>query len=178
MKKIFAFFVFSIAIAAFSTASAQTPVKIGHVDMNKALNESESGKKAKSDLEFLIKSKQTSLDEKGKAIEKAKADFDKQASVLSADAKKSKEEELERMLREYQRLVADSQSEVKKKEGDLTGDILKEIRVVIQKIGQEEGYTMILEGSSDTFILYSQKDSDLTDRVLKKYNDDKTKAKK
>ena len=44
-------------------------------------------------LKNLIKSKQT-IDEKGKTIEKIKADLEKQASVLSAEAKKSKEEEL------------------------------------------------------------------------------------
>ena len=68
-------------------------IKIGSVDLIKALNESDAGKKAKTDLEFMIKSKQSSLDEKGKNIEKVKNEIDKQSSVLSADARKSKEEE-------------------------------------------------------------------------------------
>lgn len=152
-------------------------IKIGSVDLIKALNESDAGKKAKTDLEFMIKSKQTSLDEKGKNIEKLKNEIDKQSSVLSADARKSKEDELEKMIRDYQRMVSDSQNEVKKKEGELTGDIIKELREIIEKIGSEEGYTVILEGSEGQ-ILFAKKDIDLTDVVLKKHNELKAKSKK
>ncbi len=152
-------------------------VKIGSVDLVKALNNSDAGKKAKTDLEFLIKSKQASLDEKGKNIEKVKNEIQKQASVLSADARKTKEEELERMIRDYQRQVSDSQNEVKKKEGELTGDILKELRDIIQKIGVAEGYTIILEGGEGQ-IPYAKKDIDLTETVIKKHNELKATPKK
>ena len=125
----------------------------------------------------MIKSKQVVIEEKGKAIEKGKSDLEKQSSVLSPDARKSKEEEVERLIREYQRLVSDSQNEVKKREGELTGGILKEIRPIIEKIGQDEGYTLILENSASQ-ILYSTKEADLTDIVIKKYNEAASKAKK
>jgi outer membrane protein len=150
-------------------------VKFGAIDIQKVLNDSESGKKAKNDLENLIKSKQTTIDEKGKAIEKLKADIEKQASVLSADARKNKEEELEKFVREYQRLVQDSQAEVKKKEGELTESILKEIREIVDKIGEEEGYSLVLEKG---MILYSSKGIDITESVLKKYDELKAKSKK
>jgi outer membrane protein len=152
-------------------------IKVGSVDLVKALNESDAGKKAKTDLEFLIKTKQSSLEEKGKNIEKIKSEIEKQSSVLSADARKSKEEELERMIRDYQRLVTDSQNDVKKKEGEITGDILKELREIIAKIGDEEGYTIILEGGEGQ-ILYAKKEIDLTEAVLKKHNELKAKPKK
>ena len=158
-------------------AAEAITIKIGYIDLVRALNESESGKKAKADLEFLIKTKQTSIDEKGKAIEKAKAELEKQSSVLSPDARKAKEEEMERLVRDYQRLVSDSQNEVKKREGELTGDILKELKAVAQKIGEDEGYTLILE-SAEGQILYAKKESDLTDTVIKKYNESKAKSKK
>jgi len=159
------------------SASGADVVKIGYVDLRVALNESEAGKKAKIELESLIKTKQSSIEEKGKSIEKLKGDFEKQASVLSADARKSKEEEIERLVRDYQRLVQDSQNEVKKKEGEITGGILKELRDVVDKIGQEEGYSLILE-NVEGIILYSRKDLDITDRVIKNYNDWKAKQKK
>ena len=94
MKKLGLFFVVLMLLAG-SNASAEN-IKIGSVDLIKALNESDAGKKAKTDLEFLIKTKQSSLDEKGKAIEKKKNDIEKQSSVLSAEARKSKEEDIER----------------------------------------------------------------------------------
>ena len=84
--------------------------------------------------------------------------MEKQASVLSAGARKKKEDELEKLLREYNRLVQDSQAEVKKKEGELTGAIIKESREIIEKIGAEEGYTLIIERG---MVIYSNKGIDI-----------------
>lgn len=150
-------------------------VKFGSMDVQKVLNESEAGKKAKTDLEVLIKAKQSTIDEKGKAIEKLKADIEKQASVLSADARKNKEEELEKSVREYQRLVQDSQAEIKKKEAELTDTILKDIKDLVEKTGETEGYALILEKG---MILYSNKGIDITDTILKKYDESKAKTTK
>lgn len=156
----------TIPVASF----AADAVKFGAIDVQKILNESEAGKKAKSDLESLIKSKQSMIDEKGKAIEKLKADIEKQASVLSADARKTKEDELEKSIREYQRIVQDSQTEIKKKEADLTEAILKDTRGLIDKTGEEEGYMLIIEKG---MVLYSSKGIDITDTVLKRYDESK-----
>jgi outer membrane protein len=95
--------------------------------------------------------------------------------VLSGDARKNKEEELEKFIREYQRLVQDSQTEIKKKEAELTESILKDIRELIEKLGEEEGYTLIIEKG---MVLYSSKGIDVTDSILKKYDEAKAKSKK
>jgi outer membrane protein len=174
MKKIILLLFILIFALPLSSLAADS-VKFGSVDIQKILNESEAGKKAKSTLEDLIKSKESVIDEKSKAIEKLRGELEKQASVLSTEAKKNKQDELEKMLREYQRLVQDSQAEVKKKEGELTDTILKEIREIIDKIGVEEGYTLIIEKG---LVLYSNKDIDITDMVMKKYNESKAKSKK
>jgi len=173
MKKIVCVVVFLLLCAGQSYAD----VKIGVVDLMKSLNESDSGKRAKTELEALIKTKQGMLDTKGKDIEKLKGDVEKQSSVLSAEARKSKEEELERLLRDYQRLVSDSQAEVKKKESEVTGEIIREIRSIVEKIAEEGGYTMVIE-NAEGLILYSKKDLDLTASVIKRYNEFKAKDKK
>lgn len=160
-------FLFSALVMLPVSSRAADAVKFGSIDVQKVLNESESGKKAKSDLEALIKAKQSTIDEKGKAIEKLKSDIEKQASVLSAEAKKSKEDELEKSLREYQRMVQDSQAEIKKKEAEFTDTILREIRDLIEKIGEEESYTLIIEKG---MVLYSNKGIDVTDSVLTKFD--------
>lgn len=170
----FCFLFLALSILPVSAPAADT-TKFGAIDIQKVLNESEAGKKAKSDLESLIKSKQSTIDEKGKIIEKMKSDLEKQSSVLSADARKNKEDELEKVVREYQRLVQDSQAEIKKKEAELTDGILKEIRDLVDKIGEEEGYTIIFEKGT---VLYSNKGIDITESVLKRFDAAKTKSKK
>lgn len=168
MKKVFCLFVLIILFLSVQTLYA-ADMKVGFVDLIRALNESDSGKKAKADLEFLINSIQKKVDEKGKTIEKLREELEKQSSVLSEESRKSKEADLERMLRDYQRLVTDSQNDVKKKEGEFTANIIKELRKIIKNIGEEQKYTYILE-NTDGVVLYSQKELDLTDEVLKRYN--------
>jgi outer membrane protein len=163
-----------VATVAVRGSFAADLVRIGYVDLRVALNESDAGKRAKAELESLIKTKQVAIDEKGKTVEKMKGELEKQSSVLSGDAKKAKEEEIERLLRDYQRLVQDSQAELKKKEDKYTETIIKELREIVEKIGKEENYSVILE-NVEGIILYSNKDLDLTERVLKKYNELKAK---
>lgn len=172
MKKVLAAVSIVLCITAgmVSKASAAEALKVGIVDLFRALNESEAGKKAKTDLEVMIKSKQTVIDEKGKKLEALKVDLEKQAAIISAEARKSKEEELERLARDFQRVVADSQAEVKKKEGELTGGIIKDLRDVINKIAQEEGYSLILE-RAEGLVLYAVKPLDITDKVIKRHNE-------
>ena len=150
---------------------ADEAMKFGSIDVQKVLNESEAGKKAKTALEGLIKTKQITIDDKGKTIEKLKTDLEKQASVLSAEARKNKEDELEKLVREYQRLVQDSQTEIKKKESELTETILKEIKDLVEKTGEENGYTIIFE---EGMVLFSSKGIDITEAVLKKYDEAKS----
>ena len=162
-----------IAVCFYSGLSfAADAPKFGSVDIQKLLNESDAGKKAKADLESLIKSKQTAINDKEKTVEKLKADLEKQTSVLSADARKGKEDELEKQIREYQRLVQDSQAEVKKKEAELTDAILKDVKDLIDKIGEQEGYALIVEKS---MVIYASENTDITDLVMKKFNGLKTK---
>ena len=176
MKKIVLSAAVLIALTLMVQIANAESQKIGVVDLIRALNESNSGKEAKKELEGLIKTKQAAIDDKGKEIERLKTDLDKQASVLSPDARKAKEDDLERLLREYQRLVGDAQNDVKKREGEYTGEIVKELRAMIENIGTDEGYTMIIE-NAEGVILFSRKDMDLTDMLIKKFNEKKAKAK-
>lgn len=178
MKKIYSVFLISFCFLIFfglSKSYGAEITKIGIIDLAKALNESEAGKKAKTDLESLIKAKQSIIEEKAKKAESLKSELEKQAALISAEAKKAKEEELERALRDYQRTVSDAQAEVQKKEGELTNEILKELRNIINSFAQEEGYSIVLE-KAEGVVLYSSTNLDITDRVIRKYNE--TKAKK
>jgi len=144
--------------------------KIGIVDLSRAVNESEQGKKAKAELEVVVKKKQEALDEKGKALEKLKAEIEKQGSVMSAEARKNKEDDLDRLTREYQRGLTDSQTEVRKKESELTGNIVKELRRIINIVANEEKYDLVLD-NNPALVAYVNKGIDITDEVIKKLDE-------
>jgi outer membrane protein len=164
----------SLLIFAASEVVAEETVgkvgKIGIVDLSRAVNESEQGKKAKAELEVVVKKKQEALDEKGKALEKLKAEIEKQGSVMSAEARKNKEDDLDRLTREYQRGLTDSQTEVRKKESELTGNIVKELRRIINDVANEEKYDLVLD-NNPALVAYVNKGIDITDEVIKKLDE-------
>ncbi|MGD0281320.1 MAG: OmpH family outer membrane protein [Dissulfurispiraceae bacterium] len=145
-------------------------IKMGFVDIERAANDSEEGMKAISQLNEFKSSKQLVLTEKGKAIEQMKSDLDKQGDIISSDAKKSKIEEVERSERELQRMVADASQELEKKRREMTESVYKKIIELLAKYGQDEKYTVILPMQS---VLYGDKTLDITDIIIKKFNEQK-----
>jgi outer membrane protein len=150
-------------------------MKIGYIDLQRIVYESEAGKKAKSELDALIKSKQAVVDEKRKTLEKLKSDLEKQASALSPEARKAKQDEYEKNEREFLRFAQDSETELRKKDAELKEMIVKEVFELMDKIGKEEGYTMILDRS---MVIYGNKEIDITNIIIKKYNESKAGSKK
>ncbi|NWF52946.1 MAG: OmpH family outer membrane protein [Nitrospirae bacterium] len=164
---------YNLLFNPFSYAAEST--KIGYIDLQRVVYESEAGKKAKSELDALVKSKQAIVDEKRHTLERLKSDLEKQASVLSPEARKAKQDEIEKMEREYLRLAQDSETELRKKDSELKETIVKEIFELLDKIGKEEGYTLILDKS---MFIYGNKELDITNMVIKKYNESKAGLKK
>ncbi|MBF0565541.1 MAG: OmpH family outer membrane protein [Nitrospirae bacterium] len=172
MKKVtVALFLMAAVLLMGSAAMAD---KIGFVDFSKVVDESEQGKKASASLESFIKSHEAKLEEKKKTIDTQNADFEKKKSAMSEDAKKKKQEEIQSMARELNRSVQEVQEEFQKKKQELYKDIVKDIRDIVNAMGKEEGYTAILDARQSIYILDS---TDLTSKVIKKYNDTAAKKK-
>lgn len=172
MKKIILVMVVGFAVllnGALSRVNA-ADMKLAFVDIDRAANDSEEGKKAVSGLKDFMASRQSTISERGKEIEKMKSDLEKQGAIMSPDAKKSKIEEMERSEREFQRMVQDANQEFEKKRRELTESVYKEIIEIVVKVGQEEKYTVILPVQS---MLYGDKTLDITDTIIKKFNESK-----
>jgi outer membrane protein len=166
MKKIIWVF---LLLIPFALNAEGEEMKIGFVDLNKALNESEKGKNATKILEGIVKSKKDILMKKEKELKVLDEELKKQSSVLNPDSLKNKTEELNKLYKDYQRMVKDFQEEVQKKEA-FTQEIQKGLLNITQKIGKDEGYSIILEKNASGLI-YGQKAIDLTDRLIKQFNE-------
>ncbi len=169
------YFVLFSALVVFcffsGIAAAADSIKIGYVDMQKLIDQSDKAKKVRSTLESLKASKEKDLEKMVTTAKKQEEDLKKQINILSDEAKKAKVDELEKMDRDIRRFVSDSEAELAKKQREMENSILTELVGIIQKLGQEGDYTLILPA---TVILYSSKGIDITDIVLKKYNETKT----
>ncbi len=87
-----------------------------------------------------------------------------------AESRKNKEDHLNKFYRDYQRMRKDFQEEIQKKEAEFTQEIQKDLIEIVNKIGKEEGYAIIFERGAGG-ILYSQKELDITEKVIARYNE-------
>ncbi len=147
-------------LLAASGCSGEAP-KIGVVDVVRVVNDSHEGKKANAEVNELVKARQATLNKKAEAVEKLK-------NSLGSEPSKAKRDEFNKAALAYQKLVAAADEEVKKKAGDLRKVVLEHIRKALDTVGQEEKFLIIFTNEN---VGYFQKSIDITDRVIKKYNE-------
>jgi outer membrane protein len=160
--------VFLLLVGAPVVAVA-ADAKIGYVDLQRALNESAAGKKAKEDFKGQVDRLETQLKGKKQELDKLKEDLERKGTVMRDDERRRLESEFENKRLDLKRRFEDSQAELQKKDQELTGKIIQDLQGIIKEVGDRDGYTLILElGSSP--VLYYKKSMDITDEVLGAYN--------
>ncbi len=170
MKKAIILAIFSLFIFGANTLNADTgDLKFGFVDLNKALNESNKGKKAVTALESLVQSKQKVIAEKEAELNNLKNEIMSQTAILNSEALKKKQEHHDELLKVYQRMIQDSKDEIQKRQSDFMKDIIIDIRRVIAKFGEDEGYTAIFE-KFESGLLYMPDSADLTETIINIFN--------
>jgi outer membrane protein len=163
-----------VLVLALTTIASAQEIKIGYVDLQRALNECEAGKKAKEDFKRQVDRLQGDLEKQKQQIESLRDQLEKKSLVMKEDDRRNLENDYRKRLRDFERNYKDSQGELQVKDNELTAEILKSLQKVIQAYGQREGYTLILENSSST-VLYSNLNADLTDRIIEEFNASKGK---
>ena len=141
--------------------NAPEPPKFGVVDVAKVVNTATASQKINAEVEALIRGKQAELNKKAEAVKNLE-------KSLKEPGSKVKQEEYNRATAEYQQMAMAAEGEVKKKATDLRKVVLDQVKKIIETIGQEEKFVMIF--ISDT-VPYYQPAADVTDKVIKKYNE-------
>ncbi len=157
---------FSILLCV-SAVGAQERVKIGFIDIQRAISDSNAGKRAKERFQAQVKKAEGELLKEKTELERLKADLDKKGPLMKEEERRNLEVDLQRRYVSYQRTMTDQQQELRQKEGALTGDILKELEKIVNEIGKSDKFTLILERNQ---ILYSDQGIDVTNKVIEVFN--------
>lgn len=139
--------------------------KVAFVDMQKAIQSTKAGKKAKESLDTEYQKRKKDLDKKKADIEKMGQDLEKKKAVLSEEVLGRKQMELQEEMMKFQKVVAENQLEIQKREKELVEPILEKLRSAIEKVAKEQKISMVFEKGPQN-ILYADKDSDITDAVI------------
>src|SRR6516164_5547864 len=95
----------SAAFAAFITlfgASAAAQMKVGIVDVQRAVAQTEEGLRATATLKKEFDSRQQELNKRQGELQKQKEEIDKQSHVLSQQALQKKYDDWQRQMMEFQ----------------------------------------------------------------------------
>lgn len=158
-----------VAALMMAQVASAAEFKLAVVDLQKALQSVESGKKAKSALEKEFQAKKKELDAEEAGIRKMTEDFKKQSMVLSEDAKRKKEGEIQERVMKFRELYGKSQQDIQNRERELTEPLITKLKAIVEELGNSKGFTMILE-KNENGILFSSGKEDLTEEVIKTFN--------
>ena len=159
---LFIFFFHQSALAAES-------LKIGVLDLQKCIDQSNEGKRLYQSLKLKHDTMQQKLNEEQNELAQLQKEIEKQSLMLSLDAKEDKQKEFERKRRDLGYLIQDLNEEMNKAEANARKQILKDLEEIVKKIARKGEYHIILERRSGG-IMFSADTLDVTDQVLEEYN--------
>ena len=154
-------------VASSPVVSFAEDVKLGYVDLQRALNETEDGRKAKANLKKVFDQKQKELDEQQEDLKKAIDDLDKKRTLMPPDKVREKEAELQGRMQKVQQTYLRHQQDLQAKEQEATGKIFERMNRIIAKIAVSENMTMILDKSA---LVFAKPHLDLTNELIRRYN--------
>ena len=166
------------ALLSSGSVLAQSPgARIGYVDVQRVLARSASGAAAREDLERDKASKQKEIDARRTEAEKLREELEKKGALLSQESRREKQDTLERKVRDLRRMADDFQKELEKKEQGLVQAALQEITGVTERFGKQRGYLIIVERRG-AGVVYVSPEADVTDEIIKAYDQESAKRKK
>jgi outer membrane protein len=154
-------------VLSCTVAPAQEKIKIGFIDIQRIIAESQAGKKAKDRFQAQVKKAEADVQKERTDLERLKSDLDKKGPLLKEEERRNLEADFQKRSVILQRTLGDYQQDLQRKNSEMMSEILKELEQVVNEVGKAEKFTLILERSQ---ILYSDQATDITSRVIEVYN--------
>lgn len=168
---------FCMSAVVVGEALAQNAARVAYIDVQRILARSSAGVAAREQLEKEKAAMQKEVDGRRGEVEKLRDELEKKGALLSADARKEKQDTLERKVRDLRRLVDDYRAELERKEQGLLQRVLVDISGIVERVGKQKGFLIIVE-KRGAGVIYGSPEADLTDEVIKAFDQEAAKAKK
>jgi len=156
-----------VLILSFNLFSHE--MKIGTVDLQRAIDSVNQSKKAREKIEKEFGEKQKLLKAKEEEVKKMYEDFQKKALVISDKAKADMQAEIQKKYMEATQLANQFQEEYQKKIAEIRDPMIKSMTSIIETLAKEKKLDFVY--ANQTGILYARNPLDLTNDLIKKYNE-------
>ncbi len=157
--------------AGQSGAAPSGAVKVGIINIQRAIVESNEGKKAADDLTKRFTPIRNELQKSQDEIAKLQKQLDEGGRVLNDEARANLVREIERKTKDFNRKNDDANSDFQQAESQLINTIGQKVMKVIDEYARKNSYDVILDVSSpQSGVLWATSRVDITDDIVAGYN--------
>jgi len=150
-----------IAMAAIP-AVVQAEIKVGVINTERVMRDSEPAKKAMKKLEKEFEKRGQELERTRLQLQKLQEDMEKNAVTMADSDRRAKEREFVDLSREFQRRQRELNEDVNARRNEELQSVVERANRAIRAIAEKEGFDLIVQEA-----VYASPRVDVTDRVIK-----------
>jgi outer membrane protein len=169
-KNLFVTMTAAFVLVLFTAAHAAAS-RVGYINVQQVVAQSEVGKTARAELNKL-------MEDKNKEIDKKRAEVEKTAKAVQEEMQKKEKmdkvkfaqlgDKFQAQKKELERMIEDSRADMTRREKQMVAQILQKANGVVEEIAKSGGYTVILKNPRD--LAYIDPAADITAEVVKGLN--------
>ncbi len=153
------------------SAPAQSPSKVGVINIQGALVSTKDGQKAASEIQSRFNPKKTELDKRQGEIGQLQDQLNRGRNTLSEEAQQKLVREIDQKTKSLNRDTEDARAELDQEQQKIMGELFSRVQVVLDKYAKDNGYTLILDISSpQTPVMYASNGIDITRDIIELYD--------
>lgn len=162
----------SLLVLGFGSAASAKDMKIGIVDLDMAVGATTEGKTAREELEKKKREAELELQPMIERYQQLTDEYQKKRVVLSPEKLREMELDITELQSRLEGKQAEVQSRLRVDFERLVGPLREKLARVVDEIGREDGYSMILMKNTPG-VMFSDESMDVTELVIKKFNEAK-----
>ena len=153
------------------SSGAPAPSKVGTISLQAAIVNTAEGKQASAELQTQFAARSTELQNLQKQIKDIQAKLESRQQVLSEGESGRLQREAERLTSTLQHKQQYFQEDLNAAQQDVMNNIGRKLADVLGKYSKENGYSVILDTSSQqTPVVYGAPQVDVTEEITKLYD--------
>jgi Skp family chaperone for outer membrane proteins len=165
MKKI----LLAAALMFSLTAVPARATTFAIVDFYKVINGSKKGKAHRQTIEDEVNRRKDALMKLQADLEKDMDEFRQKRLVMTPQQISEREDQLRSQQRTIERKSADYEEEIKRKDEQLSGEVVSKLRELTEQIAREKNIDVVFEKSSVN-VIYAGSALDISDELLKRFD--------
>lgn len=159
-----------LLISLVTATTAFADLKLGYVDLQRALMEVGEGQQAKAKLKAEIDKKKGEFETEQKKLREDGMVLDRQASAMSEEVRVEKMKQLQGRLMQITEKGQKLQVEFVEKERTELKKIFDRMDPIVAEIAKREGLAMVFE-KTDSGLVYAPASMDVTNELVRTYNE-------